>query len=276
MTAQKHYVRLENDSDRPVSMLLIGAGGTGSQIITGLARMNRTLVSLGHPGLHLVVHDGDAVSASNVGRQLFSEADIGGNKATVLVSRVNMFFGTVWSVVPHNVNENTNIGSSLPRIVVSAVDSAQTRVAIFKAMTSRKGWGSAYWLDTGNTQSTGQVILGTTAPLKQPKACAEYLPHVIDLYRDIEGEDKKAYQGPSCSVEDAIRKQDLFINQWIAMCALEILWKMFRKGCLTVHGAFVNLDSFKVRPLPIDPAVWKSMGWEKPKEESRKKGRKKP
>ncbi|MBP7526719.1 MAG: PRTRC system ThiF family protein [Syntrophorhabdaceae bacterium] len=276
MTVQKHYVKLQNGSDRPVSIFLIGAGGTGSQVISGLARMNRTLVSLGHPGLHLAVCDGDTVSASNVGRQLFSEADIGRNKATVLVSRVNMFFGTVWSVYPYSVNENTNIGSSQPRIVISAVDSAKTRVAIFKAMTGRKGWGGTYWLDTGNTQSTGQVILGTTAPFKQPKACAEYLPHVIDLYKDIEGEDKKAYQGPSCSVEAAIRKQDLFVNQWIATCALEILWKMFRKGYLTVHGAFVNLDSFKVRPLPIDPTVWKSMGWEKPMEEPKKKGRKKP
>lgn len=275
MTAQKHYVRLQNGSDRPLSILLIGAGGTGSQIITGLARMNRTLVSLGHPGLRLAVYDGDIVSVSNVGRQLFSEADIGRNKATVLVSRVNMFFGTAWSVFPYSVNENTDIGSSQPRIVVSAVDSAQTRVAIFKAMTVRKGWGGAYWLDTGNTQSTGQVILGTTVPFKQPKACAEYLPHVIDLYKDIEGEDKKAYQGPSCSVEDAIRKQDLFTNQWIATCALEILWKMFRKGYLMVHGAFVNLDSFKVRPLPIDPTVWKSMGWEKPEEKKKRKRREK-
>ena len=273
MTIQKHYVRFDHSYEQ-TDILLIGAGGTGSQMVTGLARMNRTLLSLGHPGLHLVVCDGDAVSASNVGRQLFSEADIGLNKAVVLVNRVNMFFGTAWKAYPYNIDRKAGMGPRIPDITISAVDSAKTRVEIPNVLTSRNHHYS-YWLDTGNTQSTGQVILGTTGPLKQPnKDSADYLPHVLDLYKDIGKEDAKAYQGPSCSVEDAIRRQDLFINQWIATCALEILWKMFRKGCLTVHGAFVNLNSFKVRPLPVDPDVWKSMGWERPKRKVKKKQKK--
>ena len=36
----------------PVTVFVIGAGGTGSQVITNLARMNMALQALGHPGLH--------------------------------------------------------------------------------------------------------------------------------------------------------------------------------------------------------------------------------
>lgn len=55
----------------PVSVIVIGAGGTGSQVITSLARMDRALQALGHPGLYVTVYDPDAVSESNIGRQLF-------------------------------------------------------------------------------------------------------------------------------------------------------------------------------------------------------------
>ena len=98
------------------------------------------------------------------------------------------------------------------------------------------------------------------------KSCPPYLPHVLDLYRGImEEESHRPYQGPSCSLQEALTRQDLFVNQWMATCALEIVWKMFRYGQVKVHGAFVNLDTMTVRPLPVNPAVWESMGWKPPK-----------
>ena len=39
----------------PVTVFVIGAGGTGSQVVTGLARMGMALQALGHPGLHVTV-----------------------------------------------------------------------------------------------------------------------------------------------------------------------------------------------------------------------------
>ena len=36
----------------PVTIHVAGAGGTGSQVIANLARMNVALQALGHPGLH--------------------------------------------------------------------------------------------------------------------------------------------------------------------------------------------------------------------------------
>ena len=80
----------------PVTVFIIGAGGTGSQVITNLARMDTALQASGHPGLHVTLFDPDTVTQANIGRQLFSETELGMNKATAAVTRVNRFFGTAW------------------------------------------------------------------------------------------------------------------------------------------------------------------------------------
>ena len=80
----------------PVTVLVAGAGGTGYQVITSLARMSVALQALGHPGLHLTAFDPDTVTEANIGRQLFSETELRLNKATALVTRVNRFFGYAW------------------------------------------------------------------------------------------------------------------------------------------------------------------------------------
>lgn len=56
---------------------------------------------------------------------------------------------------------------------------------------------------------------------------------------------------PSCSLAEALEKQDLFINQGVATFALQLLWQFIREGGLNIHGYFINLETGKVTPLPI-------------------------
>ncbi len=84
----------------PVTVNLIGAGGTGSQVLTCLARLDVTLRALGHPGLFVTLYDPDIVTDANIGRQLFGCSDLGLNKAQCLITRVNNFFGNDWKAVP--------------------------------------------------------------------------------------------------------------------------------------------------------------------------------
>jgi len=51
---------------------------------------------------------------------------------------------------------------------------------------------------------------------------------------------------------EALERQELFINQAIVTPALGILWEFFRHGRLSWCGAFVNLKTGHVRPLPVD------------------------
>jgi PRTRC genetic system ThiF family protein len=80
--------------ERPIRVLLIGAGGTGGEMLDRLIRLHFGLVRTGHPGgLDVTLWDGDTVSDANIGRQRFAPCDIGYNKADLLIHRANLAFG---------------------------------------------------------------------------------------------------------------------------------------------------------------------------------------
>ncbi len=97
MKPLKHFLWSELwDPQHPIYMTVVGTGGTGSQMLTQLARIHCSLRALGHPGLMVVAWDPDTVNSANLGRQMFSPADVGRNKATVLIERINRFIGSEW------------------------------------------------------------------------------------------------------------------------------------------------------------------------------------
>src|SRR6201996_390305 len=109
----------------PITVNLIGAGGTGSQFLTALARMNHALIELGHPGLMVRVFDDDKVEPANLGRQLFPTADLGLFKAVALVNRINLFFGTNWKAITERYNTETitaNPDLRMAEFTISCVD----------------------------------------------------------------------------------------------------------------------------------------------------------
>jgi hypothetical protein len=48
--AKNEHIAHSSLLDQCVTVLVIGAGGTGSQIVSGLARLHTALIGLGHPG----------------------------------------------------------------------------------------------------------------------------------------------------------------------------------------------------------------------------------
>ncbi len=262
----KHFLPSQITAGNSVPITLVGAGGTGSLILNELARINHALRSLEHAGIDVTVYDPDSVSSANLGRQLFSPVDIGRNKAEVLCTRINRFFGNDWKAIPQRYPDPSPqpYGRNM-EILISAVDSAQARIAIAESFKGNRP-RPMLWMDAGNTATSGQVILGTVprlyghAEIKHP-AHIDTLPTVLDLYPNIEEADKDAIQGPSCSLADALEKQDLMVNRWVSSLACQLLWTGFRKGYLTNHGGFINLNTLSVRPLPISPDVWARMGY---------------
>lgn len=254
--------------DREVKVAVVGAGGTGSHILTGLAQLHAAMVALGHPGgLDVKVVDDDLVSESNIGRQMFFPSDVGLPKATVLVNRINMTMGTSWNAVVERVTDDSRLNSD---IVIGCVDNRKARKAILAAV-SRSGGG--YWLDVGNRLNDGQVVLGEVLSSWNKNAPANRLPHAADLFPEIVDESQEsADDGPSCSLAEALGKQSLFVNRGVALYALNLLWELFRHGQISYHGVFVNLKTARATPLAIDPDVWKRFGY-KPKKPraSRKK-----
>ena len=94
----KHVIK--NLHRGTVNIALIGAGGTGSLVLSGLVRLNHAIRQLGHPGIEVNVYDPDFVTEANIGRQLFTAEEIGQNKAQCLVDRYNLGFALQWNAYP--------------------------------------------------------------------------------------------------------------------------------------------------------------------------------
>ncbi len=243
---------------------LVGCGGNGSQMLTGLARLNHALTALGHPGLIVTAYDPDTVSEANVGRQLFSPSDVGLNKAAILVHRLNAWFGLRWGAIEHAYAASP-FGEDA-HIVVSCVDSRRSRARL-------AGMRALYWMDLGNRAADGQVVLGTCGEIDQHQTGgAPKLPTAAELFPEIADATLPEDDAPSCGLAQALERQELFVNQAVVTPALEILWRLFRFGSIDWHGAFVNLAAGTMRPLPVDPAAWERMGW-KPKVKAAKRRR---
>lgn len=241
------------DPTHPITISLIGAGGTGSQVLTSLGRINHALLALGHPGLYVSAYDNDDVSEANIGRQLFSESDIGLNKANVLITRMNRFFGTDWKCIPKLYGN----GQEEPEnIIISCVDSVKSRLQISKAIDGKSGIDyqrRLYWLDFGNGTNFGQVVLGTLAEIQQPKSekyeVISNLKTVTELFDFSIVNEKDS--GPSCSLAEALRKQDLFINSTLSQLGCALLWKLITNGMIDYQGIYLNLDTMNVNPIKL-------------------------
>ena len=244
----------------PVTVFVIGAGGTGSQVITNLARMSMALQALGHPGLHVTVFDPDTVSQANIGRQLFSETELGLNKAVSLVTRINRFFGYAWTAEPKCFPTKKFSGYDIANIFITCTDNIRSRLEIWKFLkkTRKENFNDylvpIYWMDFGNTRTTGQVVIGTIPKRIRQPASALYetvgsLKVITRLvkYARVKEEDS----GPSCSLAEALEKQDLFINSTLAQLGCGLLWKMFRHGMLEHHGLYLNLHTMRVNPMTV-------------------------
>jgi PRTRC genetic system ThiF family protein len=245
----------------PASVNLIGAGGTGSQMLTALARINHSLTTLNHPGLHVNVFDGDSVSEANLGRQLFAGSELGLNKAVALTSRINRFFGSNWKAFSHRFEDKINDSCKTANIYISCVDTVDTRfqiTRILKTLAKHNRYNRdkpMYWIDCGNSQNTGQVILSTVSEIKQPDSklyrTAASLPMITDEYGRLLTTSEKQDNTPSCSLAQALEKQDLFINSTLANMGASLLWNLFRQGFTENRGFFLNLKDFRCTPVKV-------------------------
>src|SRR5579883_3469795 len=202
---------------------VIGCGGTGSAVLGGLPLLDQALRATGQPGLHVIVADGDRVSATNCVRQPFSQSEIGLHKSVVLVNRLNLFWGLHWQASTEDVTIKTD---GKVDIIISCVD---TRAARRELAESPLYKNCCYYLDIGNNASAGQFMLGQPTNDRNRKT-QHRLPTVSDLFPEIlvpllDSTDEL----PSCSAVDSLRLQEPFINQTLAFHALALLGRLFRQ-----------------------------------------------
>lgn len=233
---------------------LIGAGGNGAPMLMRLHKMHTTLRALGRPGLDVVLWDMDTVSQFNIGRQPFYPADIGKNKAQLLIDRLKMIDPSIrhWKACAEQFTETTEISTAL--MVISCVDNKSARRGIHQAVFLKER--ALYWLDLGNEADTGQIVLGEAMHLARQLR----LPVVTELFPEILDESIPEDEAPSCSAEEAIRKQNLFVNETLVGHAANLIWGGLHEGQITHPIIFVNNKSHSVQGVGIQPEFYKRKG----------------
>lgn len=235
----KHYLNHHSIDARKIRIALAGCGGTGSQILVTLARMDLALRSLGGAGLKVECFDPDTVSAANCGRQSFYDCDIGRNKAEVLAERLTLCFPG-FEVNAYAEKFHVCIGTPF---LISCVDSRKSR----REICNIRHHLDCYHIDCGNGADFGQVLMGNgTKELPWPE--------IVEPALIASGPEDET---PSCSMAEALEKQDLFVNDFAARIVGAMLWNFFRHGYTEIRGAYYTLNPLAVNPLKIEKTLEK-------------------
>jgi PRTRC genetic system ThiF family protein len=261
MNVMEHNIHRSLLTDR-VRVHLVGVGGNGAQMAHSLARLDTAIRALGHPcGLHVTAFDGDTVSESNIGRQVYGPADVGQFKSVLTIQRLNHFYGLDWDAVPCRYEPKADLRyEHEPHLVVSCVDSASARRDMHQGFFGN-GRRARYWMDLGNTDTTAQVVLGVATGHRLAERDEWFrLPCVTELFPQLMTSAVPEDDAPSCSVAISLASQGLFVNDMAVRWAGQLLYELFSEGRLKQHGVLINLKAKRAGPIDVDPQVWKRFG----------------
>ncbi|MBN8595833.1 MAG: PRTRC system ThiF family protein [Anaerolineae bacterium] len=236
------------------TITLVGCGGTGAQVARSLARMVYDLRETRRQAPQIVLIDPDVVETHNVGRQLFTEADVGQPKAQVLMRRFNLALGLNMIAICEPVDAERQF-ERWGNLIVGCVDNHLARQTLSQV-------SDAVWIDAGNHASAGQVVIGNSGDrdrvLRQLKGRDDqlsYLPHAGLLFPALlEPEVESAPQpGLSCGQLVAARSQDLLVNDWMAVVTAQYIYQMLHRQPIQSFISFISSDALSVRSIPITP-----------------------
>jgi PRTRC genetic system ThiF family protein len=235
-----------------VYLTLVGCGGTGSHLASGLATLALALREQDHP-VRIMFVDPDHVEEKNVGRQLFTTAEVGLAKSGVLAMRLAQAYALPIDALIRPVSaEDICVGTREDlSLVIGAVDNAAARQVI--AQACERAAGQLWWLDCGNENHSGQIALGNSVEPRRWKPALGMVdalpaPHVV--YPDLV-KAPKAAKHVSCA--DAL-EQGLMVNRMVAAWALAMLHD-FLLGQLKYFTLDFDLAFGGVRARPLDEAA---------------------
>jgi PRTRC genetic system ThiF family protein len=250
----------------PLMVLLAGCGGTGSHIAQALARIAAHLRA-SRAELRLIFCDGDIVEEKNVGRQLFTPADVGKNKALVLATRFNHLFGLAIEAVPEMATIE-RLNAFVPRrprsqyaapvvgpfgILIGAVDTATARKTLHSALAARRGWD--LWLDCGNHEHAGQVLLGTHTKRSDLKdaikvgICAKLPAPSLISPELLAAAPRQRRMDCAAAMEDNV--QGLMVNMQVASIAAAYLDALLVRRRISTFETIFDQTTLTMRSTPI-------------------------
>jgi PRTRC genetic system ThiF family protein len=250
-------VRLHVPDFKRVSVTLVGCGGTGSHIASGLVALQAALADQ-NILLDALMIDGDKVEPKNVGRQLFAIGDIGKPKSVVIADRLNAAFGCRFGSLDLHLEDSYTIPYSKDAldIVIGAVDNVYARQCIAASVAAAHG--ILWWLDCGNENHSGQVALGNVvakAMRVDALGMTDRLPMPSVVYPDLIKSPRKARAPRSCAEAIASGEQSLMVNRVVAGYACELLHAFLVERDPKWFALAFDLRFGGVKPYALDLAT---------------------
>ena len=210
-------------------VVLIGCGGIGSQLAGPLTRY---LASRPEPRPLLVLVDGDAFEAGNLGRQACAVGDLGTNKAEAL-ARVARSVGLAVQVVAEFVT-GANVGHVVREgdLVLLAVDNHPARALIDRHVATLR---DATLISGGNDETDGNV------QLVRRRDGWSVDGHLVEIHPEIgeaNGDPEPGADG--CQAKVAERPQLLATNLMVASAMLSCLWQLTETGSVPYSEVYLD------------------------------------
>ena len=249
-------------------IVLVGCGGTGSQVARTIARITRMMLDSGKSAPRLRFVDPDIIEHKNVGRQLFQDSTIGMYKAVELARRFNYALGLEIEAVVEPFNHQEHINNRYGTVIIGAVDNWRGRKAIAKAK-------DAIWIDCGNSRHSGQVVIGNTGDvgrmtyaiknINTTRKSIHKLPNAGLVYPELlvpDPEEELLAETLSCAELLERSLQSATINQFVASIASEYLRKLLYRE--DIYTWFTNIStttlSMKSTPITLDTLTTHTSG----------------
>ena len=229
--------------ERPVKIIMLGAGGTGGYAAPHIYRLIHTL---NRPARFLVA-DGDIVEEKNLVRQNFIHADLGRNKAAVMAERYASAFGMEIVYLPEFIENEDALAALTAQdyfrkelvILIGAVDNNRSRQMCHNVFQKAK---ELVYIDSGNGQYTGQVVCGIR------RNGRTYYKPVGTLYPDVLADTDKFPTELSCAEAAISTPQSVVANVMAATAILSYLYDILVLGDITVRNVTFSTKNIHMKP----------------------------
>ncbi len=249
------------DSQTEAEIAVIGCGGTGSFVAEGLCRL------LGNEEFNLLLIDHDRVEPHNLRRQNFFAGDVGKFKSQALAERLSRQYGrkigySVYPYDPETLGE-ASFGGGYRRvmrgILIGCVDNPAARRTISQGKTW--SWGT-WWLDSGNGQDSGQILLGNARNAEElrggfnvGKQTVSRLPiPSLQLPSLLASTKETVRRQRDCAEAVEADEQSPTINQVMATLVIDFMYRLL-SGSLTWMGAYIDMEAGSLSTVPADPEI---------------------
>ncbi|MDD4987072.1 MAG: ThiF family adenylyltransferase [Dehalococcoidales bacterium] len=235
---------LSNDFTRyRYTVVLVGCGGTGGYAAEGLCRILPAQAQL-------ALIDFDRVEERNLVRQNFFRDEIGQIKSEVLAKRLSRKYNraVAYSVLPIGMAPLKS-----DSLVIGCVDNGPARRDIAKKFTASYNSDPAWWVDAGNAENSGQVLIGNRdgAPAYRREEKGDrfyYLPLPTRQRPELLREQP---QEPGCA---DIPAQGPTINLSMAALVVEVVRRLIAGACPWIQ-LYLDMDLGTLQPVFATPEV---------------------